>query len=320
MLTEEQKAARKGRITSSVVAAVLGQDDWASPYDALLKIDGNFDFEGNAATERGNLLEQVVLDYAAQKTGLRFAPAPFVGDKAPWSGDSADGLLYDASGALHAVLEAKTVTMHAMGKWGEEGTDDVPERVIYQAHWHLLHHPAAKTCFVPVLFGGDFVFRLYELPRDEEFEKFIWREAGAWHRHHVVHRLPVAISGSDSDRQQLLKRNPRDWDALKACDDTLRELIERRMAAHEASKKAEKELALLNNQLREAIGDSEGIDASAHGYSVTYRRNADGAKTDWKAVARTLGVDEKTSYQHTTVEPGARVLRVAKKTKKEVRW
>lgn len=313
MLSASQKKQRLGRITSSVAAAVLDLDPYSSPYDALLRIKGDDNFAGNDATRRGNLMEPACLQFAAEETGLHLKPADFVAYE-DWSGDSADALLVDPSGKAQAVVEAKTVSLQAMSdQWGEPGTDDIPEKYLVQCHWHLLHHPTAEVCLVPVVFGGDFVFRLYEVPRDRKFEAHIRSVAKAWHLRHVKGNEPVPIGASHADTQALLKKSPRDWDAMLPCDDRLAELVRQRIDAAKAAQAAQKEVDRLSNLLREAIGTHAGINAVAQGYSVTYRKNTDSARTDWQQVAREMGASEELIYRYTQVVPGARVLRVAKK-------
>jgi hypothetical protein len=325
MLSEAHRAARLGKITSSIIGAVMEMDDWSSPYDALLKIKGDEIFEGNKATERGTLLEPALLAFAADQSCLTLRPAAFVegeaADGVVWSGDSADGLLWDEhQDKLVGVIEAKTVNGHGRRGWGEPGTDDVPQRVLAQAYWHLIHWPDAQTCYIPVLFGGDaFSFEMYQVHRDTEFESYLKAQALAWHKRHVQGDESVPLSSSDADKRALLRKAPRDWDDFMPCDDALEGLIAEHLAADKAAKDAAKALALTANKLREAIGESAGIEAAAQGYSVTYRKNKDGAKTDWAAVARELSASEELIYRHTKVDVGARVLRVARKraTKKQ---
>lgn len=313
MLTDAHRQQRKGRITSSVIGAVLDLDPFSSPYDAALRIMGDDAFAGSDAARRGDVLEAACLQYAAEETGMRLAPAPFVAHE-DWSGDSTDGLLVDDKGALQHVVEAKTVSLHAMtDEWGEPGTDDIPEKFLAQCHWHLLHHPEARSCFVPVLFGGEFVFRLYEVPRDEAFEATLRQTAKTWHTRHIRNKEPVPIGASHADKRRLQKQHPRDWDDMLVWDDALGNIVESRIAADKQLKAAQKEVDRLSNLLREALGDHSGVDAAAHGYSVTYRKNQDGARTDWQQVAREMGAGEELIYRHTQIVPGPRVLRVAKR-------
>jgi hypothetical protein len=44
---------------------------------------------------------------------------------------------------LVATGEGKTCAMGA-AKDGEEGLDEVPQRVYLQSLWHLIHHPTAE--------------------------------------------------------------------------------------------------------------------------------------------------------------------------------
>lgn len=311
MLSEEQKKQRIGRITSSIAPAVLDMDNYSSQYDALQKVRGEYVFEGNDATMRGDLLEPALQRFAAQHSGLLFKPAPFKAT-GEWAGDNSDGLLL-RDGKVEAVIEGKTVNVHAAVAWGEPGTDDVPERVLVQAHWHLAHWPEAQVCYVPVLFETGFCFKMYELPRNPRFEAWIMERAKAWHDRHVIGDEPVPIGSGSADRNALLAKSPRNWDAMLPCNDELAALLAQRIDADKAVKGAEKDRDRIDNQLRDAIKDAEGIDAFGHGLSCTYRKNKDSTRVDWEAVASALRPPEKLIYEHTRVVPGSRVLRVAKK-------
>ncbi len=312
MLTEEHKKARLGRVTSSVAAAVLDLDPYSSPYDAMLRITGQSTFEGNQATRRGTWLEPALLQFLRDKTGMDVKPAPFVSHE-DWSGDSADGLLVNSLGETHAVVEAKSVGLHSMHQWGDPGTDDIPEHYLVQCHWHMLHHPQADVCLVPAIFERGLTFEIYEVPRDRAFEAHIQQTARDWHQRHIINKEPVPVGASHADTQALTKKHPRDWDPLLECSEDLASLLLRRVEADKKSKDAKKELDKINNELRSVIGDHSGIDAAALGYSVTYRKNNDGAETNWQKIAHELGAREELIYRHTQVVPGSRVLRVAKK-------
>ena len=77
MLTAEQKAARLGKITSSVAAGALGLSEYMTPVQAWLSVLGESPDIDTKATDRGNRLEDTVLDYAADELELTRADAPF---------------------------------------------------------------------------------------------------------------------------------------------------------------------------------------------------------------------------------------------------
>lgn len=64
--------SRKQSIGSSEIAAILGMDSYATPYDIWLRKTGRAKpFKGNAATQRGHLLEDAVAQYFEIETGHR---------------------------------------------------------------------------------------------------------------------------------------------------------------------------------------------------------------------------------------------------------
>jgi predicted phage-related endonuclease len=122
---EEWLALRKGRMTSSLVAAALGMNEDMTPLEAWLAITGRDDFDGNKATLRGTLLESPVLDYPTRGGRLKRKPAPFVRHRNGWSADSADCVYVGEGGRF--VGEGKTVAQGGADAWGAEGTDEIPE-------------------------------------------------------------------------------------------------------------------------------------------------------------------------------------------------
>ena len=77
MLTTEQREQRKGKITSSVAAAALGLHSYKTPLQAWMDVRGEAPNVGTKATERGDRLERIVLEYPAEVLGLKYRPAPF---------------------------------------------------------------------------------------------------------------------------------------------------------------------------------------------------------------------------------------------------
>jgi hypothetical protein len=64
------------------------------------------------------------------------------------------------------IVEAKTTVNGE--DWGEEGTNEVPDRVMVQVHHQMVvAGPAFRVAYVPVLMPGyrSFEFRLYRVPR-----------------------------------------------------------------------------------------------------------------------------------------------------------
>lgn len=187
MLTPEQKEARIGLVTSSIVAAILGLDPYKGEKEAIESIMGRSLHNPSKATERGDLLEDVVLRSIGTKLGIpkkHVVQQPgFVKHPNGWSGDSVDAIISPKKGVVTAVCEAKTVGMGGAKRWGPDGTKSIPDHVLCQCHWHMIHWPTAERCHVAALIGGyAFEFRHYVIEKDPELEKKMLSKIEAWYK------------------------------------------------------------------------------------------------------------------------------------------
>lgn len=304
---EEWLALRKGRMTSSLVAAALGMNDDMTPLEAWLAITGRDEFDGNKATIRGTLLESPVLDYPCRGGHVRRKPAPFVRHSNGWSADSSD-CLYAVENALF-VGEGKTVAQGGAHAWGAENTDEIPERVIVQCCWHLAHWPEALGVFVPVLIGGwSFEFREYYVGRDNELIGELYESAERFHRDYVVTDMSPPASARDDDSLRHLwpKHVPDKWMPGSV---ELERLTREYIAARERAAAAEEAKKAASAALRQKLADAEG--AKGRGWKVTHKFQAGGLATDWEALAKHLGATEDHEQQFTREKPGYRVLRAS---------
>lgn len=311
MLTDDQKAQRVNLMTSSVIAAALGKDKFMTPIEAWESVIGARCFEGNRATDRGDVLEEITL-----KQGIAFAgahamrtPGFVTHPEDTWAGDSCDAIYLDLWGDPIALGEAKTVALGGLDEYGEEETDQVPDKVLIQACWHLKHHPL-PVCHVPILVGGyAFEFRHYIVPRNEEYIGLLTQDAERFYRDYVVPKKRPPVTGSANDTEWLLKRWRRAGETLLERTPEVDELVGEVLLAKATLKQAALTESLASNRLREVMESHCGIDG-ADDYSVSYRCNKNSIVTDWEAVARALKPSEDLVLEFTQEREGARVLRV----------
>lgn len=94
--------ARKGRVTASLVGAILGNSPWMTRADAMRymvreSLGAEREFTGNVATEYGNLHEAGAIMEFEMETGLTVTKSKFV-TKDDWAGCSPDGVVSDGWG------------------------------------------------------------------------------------------------------------------------------------------------------------------------------------------------------------------------------
>jgi hypothetical protein len=162
------------------------------------------------------------------------------------------------------------------------------------------------------VWSGD---RLYTImiERDLEFEEFILDGAERLWRRYFVERVPPPVGGSKITAEWLQKKWPshKRPDIRPATDEEI-ELLTAYGKVRAQQDVLKKERALMENQLKEAIKDREGL--SWPGGRFTWRRAKDSTWVDWESMAVGLRThfikDEdarkKITDDHTHTKPGSR--------------
>jgi hypothetical protein len=260
MLTADDHALRRGRMTGSAAAAALGLDPYCTPLGAYLRIIGEApanDDGQRARFRRGHVLEPALMQFAAEEiaadTGATVAidtPPTIVHPSIPWAACSIDALFVARPGPravveldaltvpeAHAVStyggEAKTVDQQHAWAWGEPWTDQIPAHVAVQCTWEILHYPDVEAIVLPVLIGAGLDLRCYVWTRQPELEAACVEVLGEWHARHVVRREPPPLVAKDASvlstvwraSGRVLPDDPRVRDLVRADDDARRREI-----------------------------------------------------------------------------------------------
>lgn len=265
MITAEQRTARQKYVGSSDAAAIMGCDPFRSAADVWLEKTGRADgFDGNDATDRGNLLEPVILDWAAQQL------PPFSRGGMLSSGHRAanfDGLSSPVVDEPF-IVEAKSSNGHNADEWGEPGTDQVPDRVLIQTHhaMHVIPSTLYRIAYVPVLmavpFKG-FEFRMYVVRRNDELAAAIASAGEQFWTNHVLADVPPDNFRPSIEVLKRVKRVPNKTVPLES------ELADRLVAVRAACKRAEDEKKKVEREILTALMDADGGDPG-DGRLVTY--------------------------------------------------
>jgi len=161
-------ADRLTGLGGSDAAAALGVSPWKTALELYLEKRGELaPFEGNEATRWGMLLEPVVRQEYAERTG-RIVRVPEGVLRAAGNRDfmlaHPDGITDDGR-----LYEGKTA--RSPEGWGEPGTDQVPQGYLLQVQHYMLV-TAMPVADIAVLIGGS-DFRMYEIPADRELQEMI---------------------------------------------------------------------------------------------------------------------------------------------------
>lgn len=271
-ITNRQRKLRQDHIGSSDMAAILGVDPWRTAYDVWLEKTGKLaEREPTDVMEAGNIFERAVLDHAEKALGPMRRNVPGI--------RYGTALMANRDAVLQAEpfepVEAKTAGLFGpvSEHWGEDGSDQVPDRVIIQAHVHLIctetpgqpvdMDPAIpQLCHVPAFIGGR-GFAMFEVHRNEKIVGMILEAAEAFWVKNVQTDTPPADSSASL---QVVKRAIRQTGKTTEIDPQLVEdWLEARGRASQAEKAAEKAQA----QILAAMADADAARAGRFG-AVTY--------------------------------------------------
>jgi putative phage-type endonuclease len=308
--TPEWLAARRSGIGSSDAPVIAGERGsllalWAEK--AGLVERPAVDEATQKRFDRGHRLEPVVADWYADETGrpLRRVSRLLRRADTPWALASLDRV--SARRGERRIVEVKT---SASSRWGDTA-EGVPADVYPQVQ-HQLWVTGYDVADVVALTGG-LELRIVEVARDDAYlADLIELETEFWRR--VEARERPDVDGSDETRRALSRLHPSEQrDLLTAPSIEMDALAASlRDARAEARAAADRE-ATLENAVRALLGDAAGV--VGDGYRITWTRNRDSTRTDWRAVADDLReLVEAASYERavavrTTTTEGARVLR-----------
>lgn len=202
-ITEKQLEARKKRIGSSDMASILGLSPYQTAYDVWAVKTGRMpNSEGNDATLAGTRFEPGVLDYAEDVLG-KLIRNQYRSAKDVPIGANIDALVVSTG----EPVEAKTAGLLAplQEHWGQPDTDEVPDRVIIQAHVHLLC-TEQELCHIAAFLGGR-GFVPFRVHRDETVIEVI-KETALKFWEHVETDTPPDNSLPTATTIKKMRRTP----------------------------------------------------------------------------------------------------------------
>lgn len=266
MITLRQRQLRNQGIGASEIASVLNLDPWRSAYDLwLMKTERHETSDAGAeetgAQTIGNLIEPTTRQLAERRLGKRIVK--------PTSTYKADnGIMFaNLDGQVEkSIRGADAVELKSTGLtdgWGEEGTDEVPDRVMLQVHGQMICS-GAQLAYVARLLGRyGFSFSLYEVPINRDLAAAIEERVCNWWRNHVEKDTPPADSVPSLGAISHVKRI--DGKVV----DVDPSVVAAFAAARDARKRAEEAEEDAKARLLAALGDAEG--GSGLGWSVSFK-------------------------------------------------
>lgn len=289
LTVEDRKAAwladRRAHLTATDMAGILGLSKWSSRMGVWLDKRG---LSENAETERmawGNRLQAAILMGYSDRVGHPVEMAdPFAFTEVPdfpILGASLDARWADED--LRPV-DAKNVGFKKPSEWGDEETDQIPEKYIVQLTVQMM---ATRTdvADLAVLFGGNRL-ATYRVHRDAGMVEMITTAADEFWRVHIVGGLEPAVDGSAAWTDYLSKRAKQTSEVILPASVEAAEAMAMLRAARLDKEDAAAREATASNVLKAIIGEHAGI--AGEGGRVMWKTALGPSKVDWEAVVKAI--------------------------------
>ena len=304
-ITEKQIADRRKGIGSSDAPAIMGYDPWRNQHDVWReKMGYDTGFEGNEATDFGNRIERVLLDYAADHIGERVvAPSgPFVKGNLRANVDGMVGAYKRGK----PIVEAKAALFQ--DGWGEPGTDEIPSRTLIQVHHQMM---AADSDLAYVVRMKHYGIDLYPVAINGDLGRTVLETCEAWWQRHIVEgEEPDPTPVGRDTVKGMLTMHPCDDDAEPAHIDP--ELVREAARAKELRDEYAKHYENCRAKIVQQMGEAKR--AETDGWRVTRSLCQGRTSLDQKA----LKADHpEIVAQYQTTGPMYGILRMTPKKAKE---
>ena len=237
--------SRDSYIGGPGAGTILGVNPWETPLSIWLRYTKRAPpVEVTDVMRSGMRLEPAVLAYAAEELQMPVLPGPFVRHVSLPLAGHLDGVTESGD-----VVEAKTA--RSRKEWGEPGTGDVPPLYAAQAMHYLGLVPAARVCWIPVLFSG-LEFAMYRIERDDTLIEQMRNVCWQWWRDYVLTDTPPPPqTGADA-----LALFPRDAGRVVIADDATVEAVAKLRAVRGLLKDLNTQEEELESLVKLAMGDA----------------------------------------------------------------
>ncbi|MFH1743478.1 MAG: YqaJ viral recombinase family protein [bacterium] len=297
---------RKKGLGGSDIAAIMGLNPYKGPIDVWLDKTGRESrVVDNDAVTWGVHLEEPIAEMYRERNSVKFVRLQnplAVHPKHPFLMASPDRILYPKS--LKEGLEIKTAGLRMAHKWGEEGTDQIPEEYLMQCH-HYLTVLDFEAWHVAALIGGQ-DYREYTITRDPEISDSIVHIANEFWEHYVQEDRSPPIDASEGCKRFLDRFKKTSGAILEASDPAAVSKLENLKKIAQERRALESAYTMAQHEIMALIGDADGV-KWGEGHKVLWRHQK--GSVSWKKVATAKGghLDRKLVADCTS--EGSRVFR-----------
>ena len=252
-------------------------------------------------------MEPVLVEDYEEMTGLKTAKVGLVRHpEHSFVLGTPDRLVVDGDNNILHALEVKTANARQARFWGPPETDVIPDQYLLQCQWYMLASDI-KRWDVIVSIGGELP-QIYRIQYNEELCSKLLNIAEQFWNNNVLKKAPPSVDASESAAKMLAKLYRKaDLDLVEASheeDSLVLSLIEKK----DELKKLQEEVRLLENKLKEKIGDHEGL--KGDGWIVTWKKTKDRKTVKYDELVKELQVPDELIKKYTVTTEGYRVFRV----------
>lgn len=264
---------RRGiRLGGSDAAALVGLSPYKTPFDVYqekMRPANDPDVMTNNRIVWGRRLERVIAEGYAKEQGveIEWVDRTFAHPDRIWQVMTPDFIVLDTR---NYGADAKNVAIDQAYKFGDPGTDDVPDEYKLQCIWYM-DISDAPLWAIAALFGGNDLNR-YNIQPDPETAGIL-REAGEKFIHdHLIPEKPPKPGGSAATDAWLKRRFPNsELKGMRMATMEEMELAQRYRVAHEQASVAKRAEDAIEQEMKIAIGEHEGIVLPGARGKVTWR-------------------------------------------------
>ena len=316
MSTEKFKQERASGIGGSDMAAILGLTTWGSRFSIWAKKTGQIPDEipDNEYMWMGRKLEPVAIEIYEEKTGNKVKRDVF--QRHPeydYIMGHFDGVIMDGDKPA-AILEIKTTKVRNWDKWGEPGTDEVPENYLIQCMQYLA---ISGLPYADLAVLMDNELKIYRIDRDEDLIKTITEEAVKFWNTYVIPKVsPPEITGLSAEKEAVaaMFKTTAGKHISGVEDPDLLDAATKYLDANLIIKEQTERKKLAGNIITRWLLDRESETAEAPGLKITWKSGK--PRVGWSKVADELieivPADKSAEIIAKHTSEASRTLRVAR--------
>lgn len=305
MSAQLDMAKRATGIGASEIAAILGLSPWTTPLDIYLRKAGLVEEsgEGNQYTKWGLMLEPVIAQAYTEETGIELigdGRETFTHPEYDFALCTPDRIAADRSRVVEIKTTRFTSNDRLAEKWGEPGTDQIPEYYLTQVAWQMAVLDIDVADLAVLIGGSD--FRIYTVNRDRELEATLLDVARRFWFDNVLASEPPPPANDEEYGRMLLAKWPKDSGEMIAADEEIESLAAQLRQTKLGIKTLEAEAEATENAIKRRLADNSGCIGTFG--KITWKATAERAVIDYKALCNAVPSDLVKSF--TTMKPGMR--------------